>query len=80
MHVHQRQRPPISRRFQGFRERHLPLQLTLCPEMHQNDELKELTANHALADIEYDLLAQLLASFKDSVDGMSIEQKRPRFP
>ncbi len=40
------------------------------------DELKELTANHALADIEYDLLAQLLASFKDSVDGMTIEQKR----
>ena len=34
--VHQRQRPPISRRFQGLRERHLPLQLTLCPEMHQN--------------------------------------------
>lgn len=40
------------------------------------DELKELTASHALADIEYDLLAQLLASFKDSVDGMTIEQKR----
>ena len=40
------------------------------------DELKELTASHTLADIEYDLLAQLLASFKDSVDGMTIEQKR----
>ena len=39
-------------------------------------ELKELTANHALSDIEFDLLAQLLASFKDTVDEMTIEQKR----
>ena len=39
-------------------------------------ELKELTANHALADIEFDLLKQLLASFKDRVDEMSIEEKR----
>jgi len=39
-------------------------------------ELKELTSRHALADIEFDLLAQLLASFKDTVDGMTVEQKR----
>ena len=39
-------------------------------------ELKELTSSHALADIEFDLLAQMLASFKDTVDGMTVEQKR----
>lgn len=39
-------------------------------------ELKELTASHALADIEFDLLTQMLASFKDRVDDMSIEEKR----
>lgn len=39
-------------------------------------ELKELTSNHALADIEFDLLSQILASFKDTVDGMTVEQKR----
>ena len=39
-------------------------------------ELKELTASHALADIEFDLLAQMLASFKNTVDGMTVEQKR----
>lgn len=40
------------------------------------DQLKELTADHVLADIEFDLLAQMLASFKDTVDGMTVEQKR----
>lgn len=39
-------------------------------------ELKELTSNHALADIEFDLLAQMLSSFKDTVDAMTVEQKR----
>lgn len=39
-------------------------------------ELKELTASHTLADIEFDLLAQMLRSFKDTVDTMTIEQKR----
>lgn len=39
-------------------------------------ELKELTSSHALADIEFDLLSQMLASFKDTVDGMTVEQKR----
>lgn len=40
------------------------------------DQLKELTADHVLADIEFDLLAQMLASFKDTVDDMTVEQKR----
>lgn len=40
------------------------------------EELKELTSSHALADIEFQLLAQLLSSFKDTVDGMTAEQKR----
>lgn len=39
-------------------------------------ELKELTASHVLADIEFDLLTQMLATFKDTVDGMTVEQKR----
>lgn len=39
-------------------------------------ELKELTASHTLADIEFDLLKQLLASFKERVDEMSVEEKR----
>ncbi len=39
-------------------------------------ELKQLTASHALADIEFDLLTQLLASFKDRMDDMSVEEKR----
>ena len=29
-----------------------------------------------MADIEFDLLTQLLSSFKDTVDGMTVEQKR----
>lgn len=40
------------------------------------EELKELTSSHALADIEFQLLAQLLSSFKGTVDGMTVEQKR----
>lgn len=39
-------------------------------------QLKELTKNHALADIEFHLLAQMLSSFKDTVDSMTVEQKR----
>lgn len=53
-------------------------------ELHNNGEilkrrlaeLKELTSSHALADIEFDLLAQMLNSFKDTADGMTVEQKR----
>lgn len=39
-------------------------------------ELKELTSNHALADIEFDLLFQLLRTFRDAADNMTVEQKR----
>ena len=40
------------------------------------EELKELTSSHALAEIEFQLLAQLLSSFKGTVDGMTVEQRR----
>lgn len=39
-------------------------------------ELRELTSSHALSGIEFDLLPRLLASFQDTVDGMTVEQKR----
>ncbi len=39
-------------------------------------EWKNLTASHALADIEFDLLAQMLVTFKGTVDDMTVEQKR----
>ena len=39
-------------------------------------ELEELTSSHALSDIEFDLLAQMLATFKGTMDEMSVEQKR----
>lgn len=39
-------------------------------------ELKDLTASHALADIEFDLLAQLLRTFRDTADEMTVEQRR----
>ncbi len=39
-------------------------------------QLEELASGHALSDIEFDLLAQMLATFKNTVDNMSVEQKR----
>lgn len=53
-------------------------------ELHQKGEalkrrlteLEELTSSHALSDIQFDLLAQMLAVFKDTVDEMTVEQKR----
>lgn len=39
-------------------------------------ELECLISQHALSDIEFDLLCQLLAVFKDSIDEMTVEQKR----
>ena len=39
-------------------------------------ELKGLTANHVLADIEFDIIAQMLSSFNDTVGNMTVEQKR----
>lgn len=40
------------------------------------DEMKQLTADHELSDIEFDILKQLLCSFKDTIDTMTVEQKR----
>lgn len=40
------------------------------------EELRELTACHVLDGTEFQLLAQLLSSFKETVDGMTVEQKR----
>jgi hypothetical protein len=53
-------------------------------ELHEKGEMlkrrlseqKELTESHELADIEFDLVRQLLVSFKDTVDEMTVEQKR----
>lgn len=39
-------------------------------------ELEGLTSQHALSDLEFDLLRQLLAVFRDGVQEMSLEQKR----
>ncbi len=43
-------------------------------------ELKELTSSHALADIEFDLLARMLSTFKDTVDKMTVEQEAGGHP
>lgn len=39
-------------------------------------ELEGLTSQHALSDIEFDVMRQLLTVFKNGVDEMTIEQKR----
>lgn len=39
-------------------------------------ELEGLTAQHALSDIEFDVMRQLLTVFRDGIDRMTIEQKR----
>lgn len=39
-------------------------------------EQEEQAAAHTLSDIEFDLSAQMFASFKDTVDRMTVEQKR----
>lgn len=39
-------------------------------------ELEGLTSEHALSDIEFDVLRQLLQVFREDIDHMSIEQKR----
>ena len=39
-------------------------------------EWESLTEQHALSDVEFDLMRQLLMTFRDSIDGMSLEQKR----
>lgn len=39
-------------------------------------ELIALTSQHAMSDIEFDVLRQLLAVFKENIDDMPLEQKR----
>ena len=39
-------------------------------------ELEELTSSNAWSEIEFDLLAQMLSTFKNTVDQMTVEQKR----
>ncbi|MDO4982984.1 MAG: recombinase family protein [Eubacteriales bacterium] len=39
-------------------------------------ELESLTSQHALSDIEFDLMRQLLSVFSSSIDEMTVEQKR----
>lgn len=39
-------------------------------------ELEGLTSQHALSDIEFDVLRQLLTVFKNNIDEMTLEQKR----
>lgn len=39
-------------------------------------ELEGLTSQHALSDIEFDVMRQLLAVFRSSIDEMTVEQKR----
>ena len=40
------------------------------------EELDQIMKNEAVSDLEFDLLSRMLASFRDSFDQMSIEQKR----
>jgi DNA invertase Pin-like site-specific DNA recombinase len=40
------------------------------------EELEGVTAGHALSDIEFDVIRQMLSSFKDTLDHMGLEQKR----
>lgn len=39
-------------------------------------ELEGLTSQHALSEIEFDVMRQLLTVFKESIDEMTIEEKR----
>lgn len=53
---------------------------TLTAECEDKDrrirELISLTAQYALSEIEFDMLRQLLAVFRESIDTMPLEQKR----
>jgi len=39
-------------------------------------ELSGLTNQHALSDIEFDLMRQLLSVFRENIDGMTLQQQR----
>lgn len=47
-------------------------------EMIKNSivEMESLTASHALSNIEFDIIRQMLTTFRDTMDDMSVEQKR----
>ncbi|MDL2233514.1 recombinase family protein [Ruminococcaceae bacterium OttesenSCG-928-L11] len=40
------------------------------------EDMKRITASHALSDIEFELFRQMLCSFGQTIDGMTVEQKR----
>ena len=40
------------------------------------NELETIVQKHELADIEFDLIRQMLSTFGESIDGYSVEQKR----
>jgi DNA invertase Pin-like site-specific DNA recombinase len=39
-------------------------------------EMESLTASHTLSNIEFDIIRQMLTTFRDTMDDMSVEQKR----
>jgi len=39
-------------------------------------EIESLTASHTLSNIEFDIIRQMLTTFRDTIDDMSVEQKR----
>jgi DNA invertase Pin-like site-specific DNA recombinase len=43
---------------------------------HRVEDVESVTAGHALSDIEFDVIRQMLASFRDTLDSMDVEQKR----
>lgn len=48
-----------------------------CAEIeNQICELEGLNSRQSLSDLEFDLMRELLASFKDGIDEMTVEQKR----
>ena len=62
-------RSQVSRRIEALSSQ--------CDDLtKQIQELEGLTAQHTLSDLEFDLLRQLLAVFREGVSEMSLEQKR----
>ncbi len=39
-------------------------------------EMESLTTSHTLSNIEFDIIRQMLTNFRDTIDDMSVEQKR----
>jgi DNA invertase Pin-like site-specific DNA recombinase len=39
-------------------------------------EIESLTTSHVLSNIEFDIIRQMLTTFRDTIDDMSVEQKR----